>query len=145
MIMSVRPLFTLAFLFLASCGEDVLGPLNNTVHVLHTVDGESLPATVVDDLGGLAWVVSADTIWLESGSKWRRHSAQHREPGVGGEPLDLETSGTVVREEDGSLILAFECEDADCLAPDGLVQTETGLEIGGTYLHAGTNLVFRPI
>jgi hypothetical protein len=71
----------------------------------------------------LAWIVTADTIWLESGSRWRRHSVQHREAGVGGEPLDLEASGT----------------------PDGLVRTETGLEMGETYLHAGTNLVFRPI
>jgi hypothetical protein len=143
--MSVRPLFAVVFLTLTSCSEDVLGPLNNTVYVLHSVDGGSLPATVVDEFGGLAWVVTADTIWFESGSRWRRHSAQHREAGVGGDPLDVEASGTVVRRQDGLLILAFECNDTDCLAPDGLVQTETGLEMGGTYLHAGTNLVFRPI
>jgi hypothetical protein len=145
MIMSMKPLFAFVYLILASCGQDVLGPLNNTVHVLRSVDGASLPATVVGEFGGLAWVVTADTIWFESGSRWRRHSVQQREPGVGGEPLDLETSGTVVRREDGSLILAFDCDDTDCLAPDGLVQSETGLEMGGTYLHAGTNLVFRPI
>jgi hypothetical protein len=141
----MRPLLAFVLLTSASCGEDVLGPLNNTLHVLHTVDGGNLPATVVDGFGGLAWVVTADTIWFESGSRWRRHSVQHREPGVGGEPLDLEASGTVVRQPDGSLILAFECDDTDCLAPDRLVQNETGLEIGVTYLHAGTNLAFRPI
>jgi hypothetical protein len=145
MIMSVRHLFAVAVLTFASCSEDVLGPLNNTVYVLRSVDGGSLPANVVDTLGGLAWVVTADTIWFESGSRWRRHSVQHREPGVGGEPLDVEASGTVVRQPDGLLILAFECDDTDCIAPDRLVQTETGLEMGGTYLHAGTNLVFRPI
>jgi hypothetical protein len=138
-------LFAFVFLMLASCSEDVLGPLNNTVHVLRSVDGGGLPATVVDEFGGLAWVVTADTIWFESGSRWRRHSVQHREPGVGGEPLDLEASGTVVRRADGSFVLSFECHDTDCIAPDGLVQTDTGLEMGGTYLHAGTNLVFRPI
>lgn len=145
MIMSMKPLFAFVFLILASCGQDVLGPLNSTVHVLRSVDGAGLPATVVDEFGGLAWVVTADTIWLESGSKWRRHSVQHREPGVGGEPLDVEAGGTVVRRADGSLVLSFECQDTDCIAPDGLVQTDTGLAMGGTYLHAGANLVFRPI
>ena len=145
MIMSMRSLFAFVFLMLASCSEDVLGPLNNTVHVLRSVDGASLPATVVDEFGGLAWVVTADTIWLESGSRWRRHSVQHREAGVGGDPLDLEAGGTVVRRQDGLLILTFECDDTDCIAPDELVQNETGLEMGGTYLHAGTKLVFRPI
>jgi hypothetical protein len=70
---------------------------------------------------------------------------QHREAGVGGEPLDVEASGPVVRGEDGLLILAFECNDTDCIAPDRLVQIDTSLEMGETYLHDGTALVFRPI
>jgi hypothetical protein len=84
MITSVRSLFAVAAPTLASCSEDGLGSLNNTVYVLRPVDGASLPATVVDVFGGLAWVVTADTIWFESGTRWRRHSAQHREPGLVG-------------------------------------------------------------
>jgi hypothetical protein len=145
MIMDMRPLLALVLLTLASCGEDILGPLNDTVYVLRSVDGEALPATVAGEPGGLAWVVTADTLWFESGSTWRRHSIQHREAGVGGEPLDVKTSGTAVRGEDGSLILSFDCHDTDCIAPDRLGQTETGLEMGETYLHGGTSLVFEPI
>jgi hypothetical protein len=146
MIMSLRPVLAVFLLLaLTSCRENVLGPLDNTVYVLRSVDGASLPATVPGAFGGLAWVVTADTIWFESGSSWRRHSVQHREAGVGGEPVDFETSGTVVREPDGLLVLAFECPDGDCLAPDRLVQTETGLEMHGTYLHDGTRLLFQPI
>jgi hypothetical protein len=145
MIMYLRSWFAFVLLTLAGCTEDVLGPLNNTVYVLHSVDGGSLPATVADEFGGLAWVVTADTIWFESGSRWRRHSVQRREAGVGGEPLHVDVGGTVLRRPDGLLILAFECDDTDCIAPDGLVQTQAGLEMGRTYLHAGADLVFRPI
>ncbi len=143
--MNVRPLVVLALLTLAACSEDVLGPLTNTVHVLRSVDGASLPATVAGEFGGLAWVVTADTIWFESGSKWRRRSLQQREPGVGGEPLDIAVSGTVVRRPDGVIILALECKDSDCIVPDRFVETETGLEMAETYLHDGTKLIFERI
>lgn len=144
MIMDMRCLLPFVLLTLASCGENVLGPLNDTVYVLRSVDGEDLPATVAGEPGGLAWVVTADTIWFDSGSKWRRHSIQHREAGVGGELLDVEIGGPVVRGEDGLLILSFECHDTDCIAPDRLGQTDTGLGMGETYLHGGTSLVFEP-
>jgi hypothetical protein len=135
----------LMVLSLASCADNVLGPLDNTVYVLRTIDGQSLPATVVDDFGGLAWVVTADTIRFDSGSRWRRHSVQHREEGVGGDPLDFEASGTVIRQPNGVLILNFECKDTDCTAPDRLIQNDTDLEMDETYLHGGTKLVFEPI
>lgn len=139
-----RPLIAVACLFIASCGEDVLGPLNNTVFVLRTVDGQNLPATVVHEMGGLAWVVTADTIWFESGSKWRRHSVQHREEGVGGDPLDVETDGTVTI-QDGVLWLDFDCPDGDCIAPDRMTGDASGLEMDRTYLHDGSRMIFEPI
>lgn len=142
----VRFLLVTALLTLSACGEDILGPLNDTAFVLHTVDGETLPATVTDQLGGLAWVVTADTIWFESGSHWRRHSVQRREEGVGGDPLDVETDGRVARGEGGLLILDFECADTgDCIAPDRLVEGDGQLEMEQTYLHAGRTLIYRPI
>ena len=138
------PLIATVCLSLASCGENVLGPLNDTVFVLRTVDGGNLPATVSHELGGLAWIVTADTIWLESGSKWRRHSFQRREDGVGGDPLDVETDGTVIR-QGGVLILAFDCPDGGvCIAPDRIVADATRLEMEQTYKHSGKRLIFSP-
>jgi len=140
--LNVRPLIAVACLSLASCGEDVLGPLNNTVFVLRTVDGQNLPATVAGKFGGLAWIVTADTIWFESGSKWRRRSVQHREPGVGGDPLDREEDGSVSFRE-GFLFLDFDCPDGDCITPDRVVANATRLEMDDTHLHDGRRLVFE--
>jgi hypothetical protein len=137
----VRPFIAAVLLSLASCGENVLGPLDDTVFVLQSIDGVPLPATVAPESGGLAWIVTADTIWLGSGSRWRRHNVQHREEGVGGEPFDAETDGSV-RRQGGVLVLAFNCRGGDCIAPDRLVENATVLEMDNTYLHAGRKLVF---
>lgn len=140
-----RFLIAAALVALPACRENILGPLNNTAFVLRTVDGQDLPVSVSYGPGDLAWVVTADTIWFESGSKWRRHTVQHREEGVGGDPLDRETEGSVVR-QDGLLILDFECDDGgDCIAPDRLVENATSLEMEHTYRHAGQNLIFERI
>ena len=135
---------TLVLLTVTSCGENILGPLNNKVFVLRTIDGASLPATVTSPLD-LAWVVRADTIWFEDGTKWRRRSVQEREPGVGGDPLDVVDQGTVIR-QNGLLILDFECNDTgDCIGPDRLTEHETHLEMQQTFRHHGQRLVFEPI
>lgn len=140
---NTRPWLAGGLLLLASCGENILGPLDGTTFVLRTIDGQPLPATAADAFGGLAWIVEADTVWLEGGSRWRRHSVQRREEGVGGDPLDIETGGRVTL-RDGLFILDFACDDGDCIAPDRFVGSPLLLEMEQTYLHAGRNLVFEP-
>ena len=140
----VRPVALLALLTFTSCSDDLLGPLNDTVFVLESIDGEALPTSVVNEFGGLAWIVTADTIWFESGHKWRRHSFQRREEGVGGDPLDISTDGKIVRQND-LLILSFDCKNGECLTPDRVIHDATTLEMEITYLHDGRKLIFRQI
>jgi hypothetical protein len=132
-----------AILFgVTACGENVLGPLNDQVFALQTVDGQSLPA-VVDGLDG-AWTILADTIWFHSGSKWRRHTVHQRGPSTGNDLWDSENEGSVVRFE-GDVVLSFDCEDGSCIAPDRLVVDGALLEMARTFLHPGTKLRFAPL
>jgi hypothetical protein len=129
---------------LAACGDGVLGPTNDTVFVLRTVDEDSLPANVSDG-GDLSWTVIADTIWFDSGSDWRRRSVHRRGPPTGETLIDIENDGVVIR-RGGEIILDFECRDTgDCIVPDRLRPTGAQLEMERTFLHAGVRLRFAPI
>lgn len=125
----------------ASCGGTVLGPLDDTVFVLRTIDGDSLPVVTSQELVDRAWIVVADTIWFEAGSKWRRHWIQRRGEGVDGAPLDVVESGHVER-RGGQLTLWTDCFEA-CRDEDVLVASGTNLVMEHTIKHGGRNMIYE--
>lgn len=136
-------LIAMLLLLFSSCGGNILGPLNDTVFVLRTIDGDSLPAVTFQELVDRAWVVVADTIWFESGSRWRRHWVQRREEGVDGAPRDVVENGYVER-QNGELILWSRCFEA-CRDTDVFKEGGTDLVMDHTLKHGGRNMIFKRI